>query len=124
MPRRRPRFRRFERKDDPAICPFCEAKIPRPKPVPDSDGFRGGHCECGALFLFDESGKTGGQSLLAGLTLISEGDIDLAMSLRPGVDYEVKDVGYRERTHSLEPKSRRRGGDFGIPKLWFFRRLG
>lgn len=90
--------------------------------MPDIDGIRGGSCSCGALFLYDESGKTGGQIMVEGLTSLCDGDIDMGMKLQAGVDYEAKDIGYRERTHSLEPKAPGRGS-FGIPKLWFFRRL-
>jgi hypothetical protein len=123
MMRRKQRVRRFERKDTPALCPFCEQKIPRPKALLKGDEVKGGHCDCGALFLFDESGKTGGQIMVDGLSALCDGDIDAGMRLRIGVDCEIKDIGYRERTHSLEPSLPGRGS-FGIPKLWFFHRLG
>jgi len=122
MANRHQRLRRFERKDEVAACPFCQKKISRPQPLPEADGLSGGRCGCSAIFLFDEMGKTGGQVLLAGLTLLGEGDIDRAMTLRAGTDYEVQDLGYQARTHSIEAKLPGRGG-LGRPKLWFFRRL-
>jgi hypothetical protein len=116
---------RFGRKGEPAACPFCSEKVPRPGPVEPAlgprQGVAGGRCRCGALYLLDATGKEGGQVLVDGLALLYGGDLSLAMSLAAGTDYEVKDLGYNPRGHNLEPL--RRGRAFGIPKLWFFRRL-
>lgn len=113
----------MRRKELPAICPFCEAAIPRPAAL-DGDGVsagvRGGHCGCGAVFIFDEAGKGGGDAVLDGLRFLSGGDDERAMKLAPDVDYQLERRGYRPRTHSFEPHLRRRGA-LSQPKLWFFR---
>ena len=115
---------RMTRKHTPAACPFCEAEVARPAAMdseqgPDSP--RGARCACGALYLMDATGKQGGQVLLAGLAMLCDGDVDRAMSLRTGIDYELTPMSYNPRTHSLDRAER--GRRFGVPKLWFFRRL-
>jgi hypothetical protein len=113
----------MRRKELPAICPFCEASIPRPTAIEDeavSAGIRGGSCACGAVFVFDEAGKGGGDAVLGGLRLLCGGDADRAMGLAPDVDYQLERRGYRPRTHSYEPHLRKRGA-LSQPKLWFFR---
>lgn len=106
----------------PAECPFCKSRVARPKSLPEELEMQGGRCACGALYLFDETGKQGGQLLLNGLTLISDGDMDAAMTLSAGTDYELKDVGYNPRTHTEDPKPLGRGS-FGRPKLFFLKRI-
>ncbi len=104
-------------------CPFCEVKIPRPELLPELVDVQGGRCQCGALYVADEAGKAGGQALLDGLTLLADGDIDRAMALTAGSDYELKDVGWRPRNHSKIPHKPGRGRSFGQAKIWFFRHL-
>jgi hypothetical protein len=87
------------------------------------DGCEGARCSCGALYVADVTGKCGGQALLDGLALVAGGDVERGMLLVAGVDYEMKTLGYRPRTHSIEPRMPRRGGGFGTAKLFFFRRL-
>lgn len=118
------RERRYSRKEPPAACPYCESKIPRPSPLTDEagpDACRGGHCPvCNALYVLDETGKAGGQSLLDVLSLLCDGDLNAGLTLRAGVDYDLREVGYNPRTHSLDPRGMRRR--FGLPKLWFVKR--
>ena len=111
---------RYDRKEPPAACPFCEERVPRPKPFPENDQVVGGRCTCGAIFVADLTGKQGGQAYLDGLTLLV-GSVDRAMDLTSD-DYRMQKVGYRPRTHSLEARMPRRGA-FGRPKLWFIRLL-
>lgn len=117
---------RFTRKGEPVLCPFCKNPVPRPSPLEAPPGSpsssllaatQGGRCSCGAIFLLDASGREGGQLLLEGLARICDGDLDRAMALSGGVDYQVRSLGYSPRGHNAEPI--RRGG-FGRPKLWFF----
>lgn len=112
----------LRRREVPVACPFCESRVPRPTKLPEADQFVGGRCQCGALYVFDETGREGGQILVEGLAILCDGDLDRAMGLSAGRDYEVKDLGYRARSHSVEPKALGHGG-FGRPKLYFFRRL-
>jgi hypothetical protein len=114
------RRRGYQRKEKPAACPFCEERVPRPAKLEEAD-CEGGRCSCGALFIADLTGKLGGQALVDGLTLLAGGDQDRGMSLERDKDYRMMMVGYRPRTHSLEPRVPKRGGAFGMPKLWFFR---
>ena len=112
----------FKRKGEPVLCPFCKVPVPRPSQLaaagPTAMDISGGRCACGALFLFDASGREGGQILIDGLTRLCDGDLDRAMALQGGVDYRIESFGYNPRGHNVEAV--RRGG-FGRPKLWFFR---
>ncbi len=48
-------------------CPFCWEWIPKPEQmiaVFSGDGCLGGRCSCGAGFVIDETGHSGGQALL------------------------------------------------------------
>lgn len=117
----RDRPQRVQRKEKPAACPFCETTIPRPAALSGYDS-NGGRCACGAVFLVDETGKHGGQVLLDGLTLLCDGDVDRAMALDSKADYELRRLGYRPRTHSLEPALPMRVS-FGRPRLYFLRRV-
>ncbi len=116
------RSEHFKRKGEPVLCPFCKAAVPRPGALAPlsaaSSDAAGGRCGCGALFLFDASGREGGQLLLDGLARLCEGDLTRALALEGGTDYRIDSVGYNPRGHSAEPI--RRGG-FGRPKLWFFK---
>lgn len=108
------------RKDKPACCPFCEEEVPRPRPIVELGGSaRGGRCSCGAIYIVDETGKAGGQALLDGLTLLCDGDVDRAMGLESGVDYRLERMGYRPKTHGLDPQLP--GHGFAKPKLWFMK---
>ena len=115
--------RRYSRKEPPAACPFCKTEVPRPVFLTNdstSDGVQGGRCpECDAIYLVDSNGKDGGTCLVAALTMLADGDQDLGMQLRVGVDYSLLDLEYMPRTHSIGKKRPKR---FGVPKLWFAKR--
>jgi hypothetical protein len=115
----------MSRKGEPVRCPFCARQLARPAAIDHGPGevALGGRCACGALYLLDASGREGGQRLVDGLAALCAGDIARAMSLRAGVDYEVHGLGYNPRGHCLEHGCARRGGAFGLPKLWCFRLL-
>ena len=110
-------------KDPPAVCAFCDEKVPRPKKIEMSSTFsyvKGGFCSCGALFLLDEKGKHGGETLLEALTLLCEGDSDRAIHLEEKVDYRLRRRGYDPRAHTLIHRVKGMGG-YGQPKLWFLK---
>jgi hypothetical protein len=96
--------------------------VPRPEALDGFVGVVGGRCECGAHFVADVTGRGGGQAFVDGLTLLCDGDVDAALRLGLGTDYEAADVGYRPRTHTVEPPRPGRGKSFGVPRLYFFRR--
>jgi hypothetical protein len=65
----------------------------------NGQGCSGGRCPCSAVYVIDETGRDGGQALLDAQALACDGDLDRALSLESGVDYDVKirDMGKRDR---------------------------
>ncbi|MFH1811365.1 MAG: hypothetical protein ABIJ09_21675 [Pseudomonadota bacterium] len=105
-------------------CPYCWEWIPEPRKldkVYTPDGCMGGRCECGAYFVIDEIGRNGGMALLNAQVLACDGDVDRALQLSHGDDFEVltRDyqqpggVGFRGYAHA----SRR-------AKIWFLKLKG
>ncbi len=102
-----------------ASCPFCGTMLERPHAVEQTrlNGFQGGSCVCGAIFIFDENGNHGGEAIVEVMTAGCGGDWDKAWSLEPEVDYKQVCVSYDPRAHRVsEP------GDSYEPagKLYFF----
>jgi hypothetical protein len=99
-------------------CPFCFQWLPAPKSlhemhVLDSPG---GRCACGAYFVVDVTGRSGGQALLDLQTLACGGDLDLALKLREDEDFELKSKPVRD-----QPNSRGRvvqGHSYMQPRVW------
>jgi hypothetical protein len=105
-------------------CPFCWEWLPKPTVQPRSfsgSECRGGRCSCGAFFVVDETGKSGGTAFLDVQALACDGDMDRAMALREGVDFELKTKGFRGE--SLTPSGSARGYSYMDPKLWAIRLL-
>lgn len=97
-------------------CTFCHRKLRKPKHRDDvfsAEGCKGGTCGCGASWVLDETGKQGGTTLLDALMLLV-GDMDEAMKLQAGVDYEAKTEIYKGRRAVQRDVQ---------PKMWFARRL-
>jgi len=118
----RPKKQRYglkPRKDKEASCPFCGKVLERPRNVERTrtSGFRGGACECGAVFLLDENGNHGGEAIVEVMTA-GCGSWEKAWALTPDVDYRQTVASYDIRAHRIsEP------GDAYEPaaKLYFFR---
>ncbi len=94
-------------------CPFCFEWIPELEQTFDvysPEGAKGGRCECGAVFVLDETGKAGGLALIDAQTLLCDGDTQRAMTLETDVHVEVKTRDY---------KSVGQGHSYMPPKLWF-----
>ncbi|MFH0944166.1 MAG: hypothetical protein V2A76_03125 [Planctomycetota bacterium] len=75
----------------PVRCPYCSEWLPEPariKKAFSSDSL-GGRCACGILFILDLTGRSGGLALMDLQTLACDGDIDRALKLREGVDFEM-----------------------------------
>ena len=107
----------FRDHTQPARCPFCGAEILRPVEVEGGQwyDFAGGFCDCGAVFALDPTARNGGAAFLQALVMITDGDMDRAMNLSEGEDYDVGYVQkYNGEIHRLEPNS------FGT--LYFVRR--
>ncbi len=83
-----------------AGCPFCFEWLPIPEKnyaVFTGDGALGGQCtNCKAFFVFEESGRLGGQAVLDLQAMASGGDLDQALTLRPGVDCDIKSKPLQE----------------------------
>jgi len=59
--------------------------------------FAAGSCTCGAIFAHDPTARNGGAVFLQALLMAADGDMDRAMGMAEGVDY---DVGYVQKYNS------------------------
>ncbi len=92
----------------PACCPFCGAQVLRPVHAESGQwyDFAGGFCDCGAVFALDPTARNGGAAFLQALVMASDGDMDKAMSLGEGEDYDVGYVqNYDQHQHRLDPNA-------------------
>ena len=100
-------------------CPFCWEWLPKPKRflhVFSGDGCLGGRCECGAYFVIDETGRSGGQALIDVQALACEGDLERALKLREDIDFELKKKAYQKSTDAYGAGVR--GHPEMQPKAW------
>ncbi|MFN3921299.1 MAG: DVU0298 family protein [Caldimicrobium sp.] len=87
----------------PPQCPFCKRVIAKPTflPIGFSD-YQAGVCECGAVYVVDETGFNRGAAFLEALIIACNGDWDLALSLLPDEDYqEIWLENYDPVSHTL-----------------------
>ena len=106
---------RAKRNKPRATCAFCLRKLKKPRQQDDvfsGDGAKGGRCSCGAGFVLDETGRSGGQALLDAMALACEGDLGRAMTLQDDVDCEVRSEIYKNRRSTARDVP---------PKVWFVR---
>lgn len=100
-------------------CPFCWEWLPNPvlmTEVFSGGGTRGGRCECGAVFVVDDTGKAGGQALMDAQALACDGDLDRAAAIQEGVDFELKTKAFQAMS---DPFSRPLPGHAYLePKIW------
>jgi hypothetical protein len=92
----------------PACCPFCSAEVLRPVEVEGGQwyDFAGGFCNCGAVFVLDPTARNGGAAFLQALVMVSDGDMDRAISLVEGEDYDAGYVNkYNITLNRLEPNA-------------------
>lgn len=92
----------------PVCCPFCAAKVLRPVQAEGGQwyDFAGGFCDCGAVFALDPTARNGGAVFLQALVVSADGDMDRAMSLGEGEDYDVGYVeNYDSQEHRLNPNA-------------------
>jgi hypothetical protein len=85
-------------------CPFCGEIIGMPEEIktPFGDTLEGGRCGCGALYVFDRTGRKLGEAYSEALALAFDWDYDTAFST-PVEEYKVgKFMGgegdYRDRS--------------------------
>jgi hypothetical protein len=84
-----------------------------------ADGCLGGRCSCGAAFVIDVTGHSGGQALLDAQAIACDGDLDGAMKLSSGEDYEVQTRSYEGPTNTVAGRRFARG--YMQPKVWFIK---
>ncbi len=91
--------------------PSARFAAPRSAPPGEVEGgewydFAAGSCTCGAVFAHDPTARNGGAVFLQALLMAADGDMDRAMGLAEGVDYDVGYVQkYNVELHRLEPNS-------------------
>jgi hypothetical protein len=106
----------FSDRTDPVLCPFCGAELLRPVEMQGGQwyDFAGGFCDCGAVFAHDPTARNGGAAFLQALVMSVDGDMDRALGLAEGEDYDAGYVQhYNVTQHCLDP------GSFGT--LYFIR---
>lgn len=107
-----------------AGCPFCWQWLPKPKKGAQTQSreLPAGQCPCGAYFVIDLTGKSGGQAMVDLQTLAAGGDIDAGMRLREGEDFELKT---KQIETEASPGGRVvRGHSHVGPKIWTLRLAG
>ena len=100
-------------------CPFCWEWLPPARTRRDvytADGCEGGQCQCGAFFVLDVTGRSGGRALLDAQVMACDGDLDRALRLDANRDFEVK-------TRSLQETMGKHGRGVVVrghlePKVW------
>ena len=111
----------FRDRTEPARCPFCRDDIPKPEEVEGGQwfDFTGGQCGCGAFYALDPTARNGGAVFLQTLLMAADGDMERALDMSEGEDYDCGYVHkYNSEMHRLEPNAfgtlyflRLRGGD-------------
>ena len=103
-----------------ACCAFCSAKIARATKVAGTSSAPSGSCSCGVVFVDDSTGKLGGEAIVEGLSLLADGNLQRAMTLREGTDYDCKVLAYREISHEIFPAAD--PNRVGVGRIFYFRR--
>lgn len=79
-------------------CPFCKGipGVPADVPTPFGDEVEGGHCECGAVYVYDRSGRKLGEAFTEALVMAFEWDYDAAFAAPEG-SYEEAVIRFNPR---------------------------
>ncbi|MGE5892468.1 MAG: hypothetical protein ACM34I_00275 [bacterium] len=100
-------------------CPFCGTPFERPGIIKtELSEILGGHCQCGAVYACDETGKNLGEIYMDTLVLAAGGDWDRAMKLTPGEDYDEAVFGYISKSHTVPVMKREHRFDFSEKVLF------
>lgn len=127
----RDRDRYDRRAGERPLCPFCEERVGRAR-FPEgtaAEEFETGACTyCGALYACDPTAKKRGAALMELLLRLVGGQLDQALKLQAGKDYEQKTVlDYHPRLHRVQSSDGYRGRQLfsksGFGALVFVRRL-
>ncbi|MDA8170103.1 MAG: hypothetical protein M0Z59_10480 [Nitrospiraceae bacterium] len=80
-------------------CPFCGRVPESPQKIDMQFGETcGGRCECGAIYVYDETGRMLGEAFVDALALLYGGDYDAAFSASED-DYEEEVISFDKRTN-------------------------
>lgn len=85
-------------------CPFCGQNVPPPEAPRERKmvEFTQGACQCGAVFVSDQTGHNLGSAMVECLVLACHGNWELAWDLTPEEDYLTGQVdNYDELTHQV-----------------------
>jgi len=101
----------------PLTCPFCGAKVPRPKVLEEEsyEGSEGGFCLCGAAYALDPTSHNLGRAMLDAYSYAA-GSAELALELDPDRDLDEAVVkGYDQQKNQVMPaKGGRYPGSGGV----------
>lgn len=87
------------------LCPYCREAVTPPAEISTRLGFiTGGRCDCGAVYVYDASGKNMGEAFMDALAFICNDDWDLALTLDRDTDYEDTMLTYDHTTHTVAAK--------------------
>lgn len=91
------------KRDREPRCPFCDRLFDRPHEIKTKLGnrFSGGRCECGAVYVFDRTGRNLGEAYVDALTFACNDDWEAAWELTPEVDYQIESLEYDWKSHCL-----------------------
>lgn len=78
-------------------CSFCGRYIARPEITKtEFDDILSGACMCGAVYVYDRTGRNVGEAYMEALVL-AKGDLDIG-DISEGVDYQTVDIDYDLKT--------------------------
>lgn len=102
-------------------CPFCDRLLEPPIEIKSGyEVFDGGKCLCGAVYVYDQTGRKLGEALTQALIYAHNGDYESAFSNEEG--YEEAVIRYNQRLGRFLP------GDGGrlerSPKFYFLKLKG
>ncbi|MBI5665353.1 MAG: hypothetical protein HZC49_09780 [Nitrospirae bacterium] len=85
----------------PLQCPFCDNYLRAPVDINFKEmELTGGICTCGAIYVYDRTGRNQGAMFMDALAFACKGDIDKSLSLDPG-DYESVDYDYDMQANTI-----------------------
>src|SRR3989304_3706659 len=102
-------------------CPFCGSLLEPPVEIKSGfEVFEGGKCSCGAVYVYDRTGRKLGEALTEALVFAHDGDYDKAFT--SDEDYEEAVIRHNQRLNRFLE------GDGGrldrSPKFYFLRLKG
>ncbi len=109
-------------------CPFCGRVPEEPHRIEMRFGeTTGGRCECGAVYVYDETGHLQGEAFSDALALLYAGDYDAAQNASE-TDYQEETISFDRRLGRYFRSSEAAGGIGGLldrrPRYIFLKKTG